>query len=82
MVKPSGQDLRRWGSDFVDGLAYWNDMFFLTGDFTTTIDLDASAAVDNHSSNGLNDVFLCAYDTDGDTSGDIPSVDLLQVFWS
>ena len=54
------------GSDFVDGLAYWNDMLFLTGDFTTTIDLDASAAVDNHSSNGLNDVFLCAYDTDGD----------------
>ena len=41
-------------------------MLFLTGDFTTTIDLDASAAVDVHSSNGLNDVFLCAYDTDGD----------------
>ncbi|XLQ20062.1 MAG: hypothetical protein ACKUBY_05790 [Candidatus Moraniibacteriota bacterium] len=38
---------------------------FSTGSFTGVFDFDASGSVDNHTSNGSNDVFLTRYNADG-----------------
>ena len=54
------------GTDNVNGMEVRGEQIFLTGEFTSTIDLDASAASDMHTSAGFTDIFLTAYSTEGD----------------
>jgi hypothetical protein len=55
----SGIDLG--GSAAIDG----SGNVYVTGEFEGTVDFDPGVGVDNHSSNGITDIFLSKYDPNG-----------------
>ncbi len=54
------------GTDNVNGMEVRGRQLFMTGEFTLTIDLDASAVADAHTYAGFTDIFFTAYSTEGD----------------
>jgi hypothetical protein len=57
---------RTWGASLGESVAADNSgNIFVSGAFTDTIDFDPGLGIDNHTSNGSNDVFLSKFPPDG-----------------
>ncbi len=61
------QDVKTWGGTHLDTgikVAVYEDSFvYVAGLFSTTVDFNPDAGVDEHTSNGMTDVFLSLFDS-------------------